>query len=192
MKKELIQIIEAKAKEHNLSAALLMSFVETESGGEGFDSKTGKILIQFEPAWFKKREPYAPSGKWSVNKVDRQEAEWIAFNDAFKISPKSAMESTSIGLPQIMGGNYKLCGFKTVDDFWDYMKIGLAEHIECLIRFIKNSPNLFNAFQSKNFHLMAVYYNGAGYQELAKKLKREPYNITLEKNYNKYLKLGYK
>ena len=33
MKKELIQIIEAKAKEHKLSAALLMSFVETESGG---------------------------------------------------------------------------------------------------------------------------------------------------------------
>ena len=45
MKKELIQIIEAKAKEHKLSAALLMSFVETESGGEGFDSKTGKIII---------------------------------------------------------------------------------------------------------------------------------------------------
>ena len=39
---------------------------------------------------------------------------------------------------------------------------------------------------------MAVYYNGKGYQLLAKKMKREPYNITLEKNYNKYLKLGYK
>ena len=52
--------------------ASMLAFIEVETGGMGFDTKTGKILIQFEPSWFRKQAPYAPSGKWSVNKVDVQ------------------------------------------------------------------------------------------------------------------------
>ena len=72
------------------------------------------ILIQFEPSWFRKKVAYAPSGAWSVNKVDVQSKEWVAFNDTFKINPNAAMESTSIGLPQIMGFHWKLLGYKSV------------------------------------------------------------------------------
>ena len=48
-------------------------------------------MIQFEPAWFKKLAPYAPSGKWSVNKVDVQSQEWKAFNDAFAKNPDKSI-----------------------------------------------------------------------------------------------------
>ncbi len=73
-------------------------------------------MIQFEPSWFKKNAPYAPSGKWSINKVDIQTKEWEAFNDAFAKDKDAAMKSTSIGLPQILGIHYKRLGFASVGD----------------------------------------------------------------------------
>ena len=83
MNLELVEIIIKVAKEFGYEDAALASFIETETGGKGFDKTTGKIIIQFEPAWFRKKAPYTPSGAWSVNKVDVQSKEWIAFNDAF-------------------------------------------------------------------------------------------------------------
>ena len=75
-------IIDA-CKNQDIETRTLLTFISVETGGMGFDIKTGKITIQFEPVWFKKKAPYAPSGLWSVNKVDIQAKEWLAFNDAF-------------------------------------------------------------------------------------------------------------
>ena len=61
MDKEIIDI----CKNQNIEAAALLAFISVETGGKWFDDKTGKILIQFEPSWFKKKAPYAPSGIWS-------------------------------------------------------------------------------------------------------------------------------
>lgn len=168
--------------------AALMAFIEVETGGEGFDSTTGKIMIQFEPSWFKKKAPYAPSGKWSLNKVERQAKEWIAFNDAFRINSNAAMESTSIGLGQIMGFHWKNLGYESVGAMWDYAKEGLSNQIMQIVQFIKANPKLLKAIQDHNWHLCAVYYNGAGYKTLAKKYGREPYNESLAKAYSKYIK----
>ena len=169
--------------------AALMAFIEVETGGEGFDSTTGKIMIQFEPSWFKKKAPYAPSGKWSVNKVERQSKEWVAFNDAFRINPNAAMESTSIGLGQIMGFHYKTLGFETVGAMWDHAKMGLSEQIGQIVMFIESQPKLLKAIKEHNWHLCATYYNGAGYKAIAKKYGRTPYNESLARSYSKWSKL---
>lgn len=166
----------------------LLAFIDVETGGEGFDKSTGKILIQFEPAWFKKFSPYAPSGKWSVNKVEVQRKEWIAFNDAFAKDKEAAMKSTSIGLGQIMGFHYKALGFKQVGDMWDNAKVGLANQVKQMLSFIRSNKQLEKAMLSHNWHLCAYYYNGAEYKAMAKKWGREPYNVSLEKAYNKWAK----
>lgn len=176
------------ARNNGIEYATLKAFIEVESGGIGFAKDTKKIIIQFEPSWFRRKAPYAPSGKWSLNKVERQSQEWIAFNDAFRLNPNAAMESTSIGLGQIMGFHYKTLGYKTVGEMWDEAKKGEYFQVLQMVRFIKSIPALFKALQQKNWHLVAYYYNGAGYKELAKKIGREPYNISLEKAYNKYVK----
>lgn len=176
------------ACENNIEYAALKAFIEVESGGTGFDSVTGKIIIQFEPSWFKKKAPYAPTGAWSLNKVERQSKEWVAFNDAFKKNPNAAMESTSIGLMQVMGFHYKMLGFKTVGEMWDFAKVSEKNQVELGIRFIKATPNLYKALKEKNWHLVASLYNGAAYKEMAKKWGREPYNISMEKAYNRYRK----
>lgn len=159
--------------------AALMAFIQVESGGKGFDSATGKLLIQFEPHYFKKREPYAPSGAWSVNRVEVQSKEWIAFNNAFGIDPDSAMESTSIGLPQIMGAHWKRLGYKSVGAMWDDFKTGELAQIKALIKFIETDQRLYTALRSQDWHTVASIYNGSGYKEIAKKYGRQPYDKAM-------------
>lgn len=170
--------------------SVLCSFIEVESGGVGFDSKTGKLLIQFEPVWFKRQSPYAPSGAWSVNKVEVQSKEWIAFNDAFKKDKEAAMSSTSIGLPQIMGFHWKRLGYSSVGAMWDDFKTGEIAQIKALIAFIETDSRLLKAILDKNWHMVATIYNGARYKELAKQYNREPYDVSLQKAFEKYEKLN--
>jgi len=165
---------------------VMMAIIEVETPGNGFDSKTGKILIQFEPSWFRKHEPYAPSGAWSVNKVDVQSKEWVAFNNAFKINKESAMKSTSIGLPQIMGFHFARLGYKTVGDMWDDFKKGEYQQVLAFFRFVLTDAKLLKAVREKNFHMIAYIYNGAAYKEMAKKWGREPYDISLRKSSDKW------
>ena len=183
----LIPIVRREANRITCEPSALMAFIEVESGGTGF--LNGKLIIQFEPAWFRKKAPYAPSGKWSVNKVERQSAEWIAFNDAFAKNPNAAMESTSIGLGQIMGFNYKRLGYASVGAMWDDAKKGEDRQVWQMAEFIRTNNALLRALKDKNWHKVATYYNGSGYMALATKIGREPYNISMEKAYNKWKKM---
>lgn len=179
------QELQQIAADNQLEYAALKAFIMAETGGKGF-SDNGKLIIQFEPSWFRKQAPYAPSGAWSVNKVDVQSKEWVAFNSAFAIDPNAAMESTSIGLPQIMGFHWRRLGYRNVGEMWDHFKKGEYYQVLALVRFIKTSAPLYSALQNKNWHQVAVNYNGAGYKELAKKYNREPYDKTMERLYKTY------
>jgi hypothetical protein len=182
MDKEIIDI----CKKQNIGAASLLAFISVETGGKGFDDKTGKILIQFEPSWFKKKAPYAPSGLWSVNKVDVQRKEWMAFNDAYKKNPDAAMQSTSIGLGQIMGFHYKKLGYNSVGEMWDDAKNGIEEQIEQMVKFINSNPNLLNALKNHDWTKVATIYNGRGFMYLAKKYHRTPYDEAMKIAYNRF------
>ena len=184
MDKKIIDIVRMQP----FDAASLLAFIEVETGGSGFDEKTHKLLIQFEPAWFRKKAPYAPSGKWSVNKVDVQFVEWKAFSDAFAKDANAAMESTSIGLAQIMGFHYKRLGYKTVGDMWDDAKTGIGAQIQQLVRFIDTDQKLKVALLNQDWHTVATIYNGSGYEQLAKKYHRVPYDIAMRAAYIKYAK----
>lgn len=185
MTKELKNIIKKLALNFNLEPAILASFIEVETGGQGFDESTGKIMIQFEPSWFKKNAPYAPSGKWSLNKVERQNAEWIAFNDAYAKDADAAMESTSIGLGQIMGFHFKRLGFDSVGEMWDFAKESLENQVWMICKFIETDKKLKFALKTCDWFTVASIYNGSGFLAIARKYGREPYNISLAKAYGK-------
>lgn len=172
-----------------MNPAALLAFIEVETGGRGFDAATGKLIIQFEPVWFKRQAPYAPSGKWSVNKVEVQSKEWIAFNDAFAKDKEAAMESTSIGLGQLMGFHWKRLGYASVGAMWDDAKKGIDRQIAQLVKFINTDVRLQKAINKGDWNVIATIYNGAGYKALAKKIGREPYDISMAKAFNKYTDL---
>lgn len=174
------------AETYGLSFPQLRAFIEVESGGVGF--LRNRIVIQFEPVWFKRKAPFAPSGLWSLNKVENQDKEYKAFSDAFFKDPTAAMESTSWGLGQIMGFHYSRLGYKSVGDMVDDFKRGEYQQVEGIAKFIKTDSSLYSALKRNDWHQVAVKYNGAGYMDIAKKYGREPYNISLAKAYKKWQK----
>jgi hypothetical protein len=163
----------------------IMSFLTVETGGQGFDPATGKIIIQFEPGYFKRKKPFAPSGKWSVNGVERQKGEWLAFNNAFSIDPSSTMESTSIGIGQVMGEHWKRLGYASVGDMWDDAKKGIEQQIWQVCKFISTDKRLEGALKAHNWYLVAYIYNGSKFRQYAKKWGRVPYDISMREVYTK-------
>lgn len=187
MNKENRAALKELATVNKLPYDVLMAIVKVETPGIGFDKSTGKILIQFEPSWFRKQASYAPSGKWSVNKVDVQSKEWIAFNDAFSKNANAAMESTSIGMPQIMGFHWKRLGYNSVGAMWDDFKKGEFQQLCALVRFILTDSSLLKAVKARDWYRIAYIYNGANFIAMAKKWGRERYDWSLEKEAKKWL-----
>jgi hypothetical protein len=155
------------AEEAGIPYNNLRKVIAVESGGYGFDPKTGKIIIQFEPHWFKRLFPRWANfaGVWATNKVEKQPGEWVAFNNAFSKNPTAAMESTSLGLPQIMGFWWKNLGFTSVGAFWDFMKASEINQIKAMIAFIRLTPKMHKALLVGDWDTFAFYYNGAQYKK---------------------------
>jgi len=161
------KITELEIKElagvNGIEYATLRAIIDVEASGHGFDPNTGKIVIQFEPSWYKRRDSidgFSGHGVWESNKVENQKGEWIAFNSAFALDQDAAMESTSIGLMQVMGFHYRTLGFKTVGEMWDFAKISEENQVEIAIRFIKSIPKLDKALRNRDAATFAYYYNG--------------------------------
>lgn len=184
--KELLPLIKNTAAPFKIESAAIASFIEVETGGRGFAENTGKILIQFEPAWYRKVTHYAPSGLWSVNKVDVQSKEWLAFNDAFRLNKEAAMECTSIGLGQIMGFHWKRLGYESIHAMWDDAKSGLDRQIWQICKFIATDIKLQSCLKAHDWDGVATIYNGSGFRALAAKYGREPYDISMKNAYQKY------
>ncbi len=174
------QDYQALSFEFTLPIASIKTIVAVESGGKGFDELTGKILIQFEPSWFKRKSPFTPSGKWSINGVERQAAEWTAFNDAYSKNQTAAMESTSVGIMQVMGFHWKLLGFKSVGAMWDFAKKSEANQVRLGLKFIQSNKKMYAALVNKDWPVFAYHYNGSQY-------KKFDYDIKLRNAYTRYV-----
>ena len=146
------------SEQFKIAISSIKAFVEVESSGEGFDPKTNKIKIQFEPSWFKRFTKIIVA-----NGVENQEKEWKAFNIAFAKNPDKAMQSTSWGSMQVMGFNFKACGFKTVDEFVDFVKESEHNQVWVGLAFIRSNKTLFRALSIRDWVTVAKIYNGPLY-----------------------------
>lgn len=192
MRQELINTVKQAVQQSKTAIPLprLLAFIEVESGGRGFDEKTGKLMIQFESHIFSKATgiPRSTSNqyKWDENKVDVQSKEWEAFNEAFKINPEEAMKSTSWGLPQIMGFNHKQAGYESVGAMLDDFKKSELQQVIALIRFITANPKLYKAVLEGDYETVSSIYNGKFHRELAAKNGWKPYPDKLKEAEEKY------
>lgn len=160
-----------------IEPAMLYAFIKVETGGAGFFSD-GRLKIAFEPHIFRKK-----TGLIVENGIDVPSKEWKAFSTAFNLNPNAAMESTSIGLPQIMGYHYKILGYKTVGAMWDDFKAGEENQVLALIRFIEYDLKLKRAMLSKNYEAIANIYNGPDWALIAAKTGRKPYPEAIKEEY---------
>jgi len=191
MREDLILIVKKSLKDtgSKIPIARLLAIIEVESSGSGF-GKDGRLLLQFEPNVFSRRSgiPLDKLNKWTwdENKVDVQHKEWLAFEDASKLNPTIAMESTSWGLPQIMGFNFKLAGYADVKSMVESFKVSELQQVVSLIKFIQNSPKLYKAVLEKDYEQIAAIYNGRHHRELATRNGWKPYPDKLREAEEKY------
>lgn len=74
---------------------------------------------------------------------------------------KAALESASWGLFQIMGFNYKACGFENVDNLIIYLQQGETSQVEVILKWIK-AVGLLDNLQRKDWVGFSRGYNGPG------------------------------
>lgn len=191
MREDLILTVKKVLKDigSKIPLARLLAIIEVESSGSGF-GKDGRLLLQFEPNVFSRRSgvPLDKLNKWTwdENKVDVQSKEWLAFEDASKLNPTIAMESTSWGLPQIMGFNFKLAGYSDVKSMVEAFKVSEYNQVKGLLNFINSNGALYSAVIAADYEKISEIYNGRYHRALALKNGWKPYPDKLKDAEAKY------
>jgi hypothetical protein len=182
-----IDLIKMLAEQRGIEPAVALAILDIESGGAGFSSKTGKVIIRYEPHVFKKYMKNLRGKTVSVPaKRGGQSAEYENLAKASAIDPEIALQSISMGMPQIMGFNFKWGKYKNVFDMWKDFHRNEGAHIRAYFRHMDNylKPNkLTNYAKNKDFTNFARYYNGAG--------GVGTYDKKMEKRYKYWVKKGY-
>jgi hypothetical protein len=178
----------------NVEEAAIRAVCEIESGGRTGFFPDGRPIILFEGHIFwrelKKRgiepERYQDSyadvlfPKWDKSKYRGGAAEYDRMNKAANISEEAALCSASWGMFQIMGFNYKLCGYDSVREYVQAMKAGSNNHLLAFAHFLKNT-GIDHLLRNLDWAGFAARYNGPGY-------KQNRYDEKLQTAYLKHKK----
>lgn len=172
--------------------ASLMAIKEVESGGKTSFTKEGRPIALHEGHIFWKYIKLyggTPDNKnnedilypnWTKEFYKTGDAEYELIDRAFNLNTKAALESSSLGMFQIMGFNYKICGCKSPEEFWGRCMLSELEQIEMFAKFIKNNPKMHKALKDKDWSTFAKLYNGPEYA-------KNKYDSKLSSAYLKYI-----
>lgn len=173
------------------SVAQIRAVWEVESGGGWFTDVRANILdldgpggfidgpnlpkILFEAhifdrqtgGRFRKDYPNLSSARWNRALYVGGVGEWERLNRAMQLDRTAALMSASVGGAQIMGFNFKLAGFPTVDAMWAAMKTSERAHLDAFAAFITASGLAVALRKISTTHAdciaFASGYNGSGY-----------------------------
>jgi hypothetical protein len=84
---------------------------------------------------------------------------------AYSLDKNAALQACSWGKFQIMGFNYKECGYKTVLSYVEDMCISEKKHLKAFVSFVKSNKKLRNAAIKKDWATFAYNYNGEDYED---------------------------
>lgn len=157
------------ASKLNVDPAVVLAVAEVESGGR-HDLPDGRPQILFEAHWFSKltghqydqTHPSISSPTWDRSLYKGGTKEWDRLNEAIALDADAAMQSASWGLFQIMGFNYKACGFNSVSDFVNFIRGPDDSDMEAFCNFVKANPKILAAMRAKDWKAFALHYNGPG------------------------------
>lgn len=172
------------AEKYGLRPAVVAAVIDIESGGRAF-GPDGRMIIRFENHIFEQYyhnallydghfsygEPVWTDHEWRGDGVDwypvhtgAQSSEWDCFNYARAMGETAAMQSISMGAPQIMGFNYHHCGYLSVQKMFDAFSGSAQAQIEGFFAYLESTGALA-ALQAGEYLRFAVIYNGTGQAE---------------------------
>lgn len=176
--------ISRAAEERDIEPGVVLALVNKESRSKGF-LEDGRPVILYEMHKFnsftkgkylakypelatktQRQNKYGPSGAWQYQKLEK----------AMALDETAALKSCSWGKFQIMGFNFKECGYSSVQDMVLAFVASEQNQLEAFMRFL-DSKKLIGAMQRKDWAAIAEGYNGANY-------RINNYDTDLEKKYN--------
>jgi len=177
------------ANDIGCEVAAIKAVSEVEAPRGGF-LPSGRPTILFEAHIFSAKTghkydaiyPKISSRKWNKKLYQGGEKEYDRLEQAKAIDENAALQSASWGKFQVMGFNFRICGWDTVKSFVDDMYISEGKHLKAFSGFIK-SNNLGRHLISKNWAAFAKGYNGSAY-------KQNKYDEKMAKAYKKYAALA--
>jgi hypothetical protein len=106
--------------------------------------------------------------------------EWQVFTFASDLDDTAAKKSISMGLPQVLGSNYGILGFASVQDMFNAFVASEREQVAAFFDFLQgNGPRATNALKERDFRTVASIYNGAGNAEYYGRLIGDLYDTFI-------------
>ena len=147
-------------------------FIE-ESDNQGFYPTTGALKLRFEAHLFK-----GYTGHLIETGKGTQAEMWKAYMEAFKIDKEKAMFSTSFGIAQILGSNFKNAGYKSVQQMVAEFSLSEYFQIKGFCNFITKEGAKAKALKAHNWTEFARLYNGRNYA-------KNNYNLDIQANFKR-------
>lgn len=171
-----------------IEPGVAVAVLAIESGGRGF-AGDGRMIIRFEnhifhQYWgqhqsdqFNQHFRFDPGRRWQKHQWrpgstaawqdfhGRQSGEWAVFELARRFDPRAAMLSISMGAPQIMGFNYRMLGYDSVESMFETFSLSERDQLLGLFDFVCGplaTPNRLMALQEQDLANFAALYNGPG------------------------------
>lgn len=163
-----MSIYKQAAETLGCNEAAIRAVASVESAGSGF-LPDGRAKILFEAHIFSRltghkydsTHPDISSKKWNKKLYKGNEAEYRRLDRAMALSAEIAVQSASWGKFQIMGFNYKRCGFKDIQGFMFAMRSEEGQ-LKAFVGFIQ-SMKLADELQRRDWAGFASIYNGPAY-----------------------------
>lgn len=149
--------------------AVIRAVAQVEAAGDGF-LKDGRPKILFEAHIFSRLTQHRfdlehstiSSRVWNAALYRGGEREHDRLAKAIALDRVAALQSASWGKFQIMGFNFRRCGFASVEAFVEAMKKSEGEHLTAFCHFVQ-SMGLADELQRRDWPGFARAYNGPQY-----------------------------
>ena len=188
-----IDAIDEYALDMKVEPAALKAVYKVESKGDGFIKARPIILFeghifyrlfsreygQAKAQELARAYPTIVYPSWTSKYYLGGLAEYRRYNAAISLNEEIAQMSTSYGLFQVMGFNYNLAGYESIDEYVSAMHDSEYEHLNAGCNFICSNAAMLAALRKKDWAGFALRYNGSGY-------KANSYDIKLAQAYKAY------
>lgn len=160
------------AHELQCEVAAIKAVSQTESRGSGFYAN-GEPTILFEAHVFSRftgrkfdaTHPHISAQPWGKAPYGPSSAQHRRLQEAVTLNRDAALASCSWGKFQLMGFEWKMNGYDSLQHMISCMYRSERDHLEGFVNFIKNKKGLQPALINKDWPRFAYLYNGKGYKK---------------------------
>lgn len=177
-----LQILQEFSDKHLIELEKLKAFIAIESSAQPFDDD--HPTVRFECLKFNeaspKKAPCEISNRFPFGKPS--DTDYDAFKNALEINKELTLSSSSYGLGQIMGFNYKEVGYNSVEEYYLAM-FEEKNQVDAFLIFLKKyrSGVILDELKKTNTNwvVIAKNYNGEAYE-------KNDYHTKLKTKYQEY------